>query len=528
MSKTRIFIYGSCVSRDTFEYFDREQFALVQYVARQSALSAYSRPVDLVAPPTLGSRFQQRMVTGDFMSNLRDQLAAAADMIDLVLVDLTDERLGIHLLPDGSVVTRSPELISSGAEEHLPAGTRHLPFGDPLHFEYWSAAISWVGNLFRQVVPHAAVALLDIPWAERSESGAPSPDSFGITARDANPLFARYLAAAAGALDATVIRLEPQDAVSSPTHPWGEAPFHYAASVYRNVVDQITSAAGGGVSPGAVTADSTGGSMRDGPNLLLAGAQRAGTQWLHRQLAHHPDIFMAPMGVGNYFDRPNRLSSESETSTYLARFDEGRGRRWRGERTPGYFWHTEGGPFSPNRTHDTAAAVRERLGADVTVMLSLRDPVSRAVSAFWSHFAQGHLDLTAGLFRASPTYGIVDRGFYRRHYAHWANTLGEEHLRVLLYDDLVTEPRQYLSEALDMLGLSDSSGFWDSVELRVTPGRWAWLDPVRRRHPIQAQEIAALHELYRGEVEFVEDLLERELPEWRDLDALIAKHTSGK
>ena len=53
MSKTRVFIYGSCVSRDTFEYLDPDQFEIVQYVARQSALSAYTRPVTLVDPPTL-------------------------------------------------------------------------------------------------------------------------------------------------------------------------------------------------------------------------------------------------------------------------------------------------------------------------------------------------------------------------------------------------------------------------------------------------------------------------------------------
>lgn len=244
MSKTRVFIYGSCVSRDTFEHLDPEQFELVEYVARQSVLSATTRPVDSMAPPALESRFQQRMVTGDFQSSLRPLLAQHAAEIDVLLVDLTDERLGVYLLPDGTVLTRSVELIESGAEQSLPQGARHVAFGTQQHYEYWSGAIRALGDSIRQTAPRAAVALLDIPWAEWSESGQQTPDSFGISAAQANPVFRSYVEVAVQALGAHLISLDPTEVISGLHHPWGDAPFHYAEKVYLEVVRRLTGAEG--------------------------------------------------------------------------------------------------------------------------------------------------------------------------------------------------------------------------------------------------------------------------------------------
>lgn len=259
MSKTRVFIYGSCVSRDTFEHLDPEQFELVEYVARQSALSATTRPVESVAPPTLTSRFQQRMVTGDFQSSLRPLLAQHAADIDVLLIDLTDERLGVYLLPDGTVVTRSVELIESGAEQSLPQGAHYVAFGTQQHYEYWSGAIRALGDSIRQTAPRAAIALLDIPWAEWSESGQQTPDSFGVGAAQANPVFRSYVEVAAQALGAHVISLDAAEVVSGPHHPWGDAPFHYAEKVYLEIVRLLTGAEGRVVwGPGAsrtMTAD---------------------------------------------------------------------------------------------------------------------------------------------------------------------------------------------------------------------------------------------------------------------------------
>jgi hypothetical protein len=240
VSKNRVFIYGSCVARDTFEFLDHEQFELVRYVARQSAISAHTRPVTLAEPPTLDSAFQQRMVTGDFTSDLRDHISATGPITDLVLVDLTDERLGVYVLPDGSVVTRSLELVDSRAEANLPHGSVHIPFGSDRHFEYWCAGFRSVAAMFRAYMPRAGVALLDIPWAERTSDGKAAPPSFGLSPETANAILPGYVAFAAEALNAYTVAVDRSIVEADPEHPWGVAPFHYTRDVYLAAVALLT------------------------------------------------------------------------------------------------------------------------------------------------------------------------------------------------------------------------------------------------------------------------------------------------
>jgi hypothetical protein len=43
--------------------------------------------------------------------------------------------------------------------------------------------------------------------------------------------------------------------------------------------------------------------MRDGPDFVCVGAQKAGTQWLYDQLAWHPGFWMPPVKELHYLDR---------------------------------------------------------------------------------------------------------------------------------------------------------------------------------------------------------------------------------
>ncbi|RJS46656.1 sulfotransferase family protein [Nocardioides cavernaquae] len=258
------------------------------------------------------------------------------------------------------------------------------------------------------------------------------------------------------------------------------------------------------------------------PNLLIAGAQKSGTSWLHRMLVHHPAFEMSRRKELSYFSLPE------------AAYDEGWGAyqenwstsaRWRGESTPHYFWKREG-PFGPAQGPDVARRVATRLGADVDVLVSLRDPVSRAISGYWHNFSRGRFDLPTSLFQLAPSMGVIDLGFYRRHHEHWIRTLGAERVHVLLYDDLRADPRAFLAGALEALRAPvDDQAFWRAVPLDKVVHRKDWMAPIREaRNPVTATEVAALLELYRDDIAYVEHLIGRDLSEWRDLDVLIARH----
>ena len=74
------------------------------------------------------------------------------------------------------------------------------------------------------------------------------------------------------------------------------------------------------------------------PNFLIAGAQKAGTSWLARNLGQHPDVFI-PFYEVNYFNIEARYAEGLDW--YARWFDEGADRAARGEKTPTYFWVTE-------------------------------------------------------------------------------------------------------------------------------------------------------------------------------------------
>ncbi|WP_275002740.1 DUF6270 domain-containing protein [Promicromonospora iranensis] len=555
MSKTRVFIYGSCVSRDTFEHLDPEHFELVEYVARQSVLSAYTKPVELMAPPTLKSRFQQRMITGDFSSSLRSLLATHSSATDFVLVDLTDERLGAYMLPDGSFVTRSVELIESGGEQYLPQGTKHIAFGTQQHFDYWTTAMEYVGEQMRTRMPQATIVLLDIPWAEWSETGSQTPGSFGMQAPDANPVFRSYARMAAQALGAHVISMEPSEVVSSPHHPWGDAPFHYAEKVYLEIVRRLTGAEGrvvwGAEAQRSASATGSGATATlterapaeevrssqsssslhrlpegRGPNFLIAGAKRSGTAWIEKQLSYHPDVFVTSGGpASNFFNDQKRLADPKEREAYLGAFDSGASKYRRGERSVLYFWEGLGNYRSPRRA-PTASNVAEMLDPNAPVLLTLRDPVSRAVSAYWTAVSNGQLDLSQqSIFRAPASLGIIDLSHYRRHYEAWSTAISAGRLHISLYDDIVNDPQAVVARVLNALELPETPEFWAKTTLKRRVNHKSWVAAMKKSGQVSAQEIAVLLELFEDDIAFLEDVLNRRLDAWRDLKKLVAINT---
>lgn len=234
----RTLIYGSCVARDTFEFLP-QNYELVRYIARQSLISAYSPPAESYAIPRLDSPFQHRMLEGDRTSNLPAMLENHRD-VDLLLFDITDERLGVYALPDGSFITRTVELIRSGHEDSLPAGTRLLEWGSGEHLELWTGALSrFAADVSRLGLIHK-LRPLSIPWASRTTAGQPTPASFGLTARQGNRWNRAYLARVAERTGVRLLRPSPWRPVrSSEQHRWGPAPFHYTDVIYQDVAEKI-------------------------------------------------------------------------------------------------------------------------------------------------------------------------------------------------------------------------------------------------------------------------------------------------
>jgi hypothetical protein len=189
------------------------------------------------------------------------------------------------------------------------------------------------------------------------------------------------------------------------------------------------------------------------PNFFVVGAARAGTTSLYHYLAGHPDIYMSPLKEPHFFSRarPEVVPFVKDEREYLRLFEPGAEAKIRGEASPTYLADPE-----------TPAKIK-RVSPDARVVIVLREPVSRAHSAYWHLVRYGveprsfleavQDELRQDEFeRYDPTKLIVAAGLYADAVGRYFGTFGTAAL-VLFFDDLARDARGEVAKVLAHLGL---------------------------------------------------------------------------
>ena len=192
------------------------------------------------------------------------------------------------------------------------------------------------------------------------------------------------------------------------------------------------------------------------PEFLIIGAQKCGTTWLHRHLSRHPQLWLPPEKELEFFSYARHLDDPG-LAAYRSAFEPA-GECLAGEATPSYFWTYADSPWCVQPEGFQKAiprVVRACLGAELRLILVLRDPVERALSA-WAHYVvHGELDATLPFEQAARYGGIVDMGFYGRHFEVWRNEYDADRCLVLgLARDVRGQPAVTLERILRFLGRS--------------------------------------------------------------------------
>ena len=234
----RVAIYGSCVSRDTLATMDADRYQVTSYIARQSLLSAgWDASAHFPSEFTALNEFQRRNIVTDLRGALLSTLPDPSST-DLLVWDLVDERHGVYVFPDGSVATRSIDLLMVDELVEATKPARHLPFGNDEHFARWSGAASMFVHALATLGWGDRMLVVAVPWALTNDAGDPTPLSYGTSAAEANELYERYYAQLES-LGLPVQRVPPDAAIADSEHRWGTAPFHYTPRVYARVRDAI-------------------------------------------------------------------------------------------------------------------------------------------------------------------------------------------------------------------------------------------------------------------------------------------------
>jgi hypothetical protein len=189
---------------------------------------------------TLPSAFQDRVVRGDVRGDLDQTLDRLGPQVDVLLIDLIDERSGVVAV-GGGYVTRLSELWNAGGAEATEGG-RRVPFATDEHFELWSAAAERIAEKLRALGLFERTLVLRTPWASRMPSGADVPVPAWMTPpATANEQYARYFDRLEQ-LGYEIISLPTELAQSTETHKWGPSPFHYTDEAYAHLAARIRAA----------------------------------------------------------------------------------------------------------------------------------------------------------------------------------------------------------------------------------------------------------------------------------------------
>ena len=212
------------------------------------------------------------------------------------------------------------------------------------------------------------------------------------------------------------------------------------------------------------------------PHFLIVGAQRSGTTSMFKTLRQHPSVLAPALQKGiHYFDKNYDRGSAWYRSHFPLRATAARveGRvgvvPMTGESSPYYMFH----PLAPDRIAADLPGVR--------LIVLVRDPVERAISAYTHEKARGYetesferaLDLEperiageADRMRADPTYdsfhlqhnAYLTRGQYVDQLERLAGIVGRDRVHVVDSQEFFERPGTAYAAVLDFLGLPEFDG----------------------------------------------------------------------
>lgn len=205
------------------------------------------------------------------------------------------------------------------------------------------------------------------------------------------------------------------------------------------------------------------------PDFLLVGAAKGATSSLHFYLDQHPQIRMPATKESWFFSflnnppsykSPGVLNSVvSRLEDYVRLFEGADPAQKLGDASPSYLY-----TYKDSIRNIRSVYPPESL-ADLRIIISLRDPVSRAFSQYWTFKRFDHEPLS---FEEATEEGVIARrlgdnwnifydytgfGRYYEQVKAYLDVFGKDRVLVLLYDDIQKDPLGVCRSIFDFLGV---------------------------------------------------------------------------
>lgn len=277
-----------------------------------------------------------------------------------------------------------------------------------------------------------------------------------------------------------------------------------------------------------------------GPDFIVIGEQKCGTGWIRDRLREHPSVYFRKKEV-NFFS--HKRIHRKGIDWYRALFS-GKGEGiTTGEKSPEYFWMESG---REDYIQGTLPLIKDQLPG-VRVILSLRNPVHRAISALHHHLyhrgrrvspRQARENLAGEFFfgdlaeQLTP-FGVLERGFYSERLGVAQEIFGSDLLVLVFEEDIVGDPESGLKQICEHIGVDFRGGdFWvkDNSKARKPSYFQVWggfhlpvlrplLRMVDRGAPFRIGEEPDLRErlmeFYANDIDGTQSRLGRPLNSWK-------------
>lgn len=292
------------------------------------------------------------------------------------------------------------------------------------------------------------------------------------------------------------------------------------------------------------------------PNFFVIGAAKSGTTSLYHYLSQHPDVYMSPNKEPHWFSRvqvvPGQGSHPVTSEEEYLRLFAGRSRESAaGEASPSYIWDAR----APYRIGEVVPQAR--------IIAILRHPVERAYSHYLMNVRDEKENLSfmealrrdseEGTKAWSVSRLYIDLGFYAEQLRRYYDVFDGGRIRVFLYEDLRRDPRAVLESMLKFLEVDP--GYAASIHTERRSNKYSTLrqGPIKSvfqsrlfksrtssalrarlmpnpqlrarireslffkgdsKPAMEAHAVRFLMDLYRPDIQALQDLLNRDLGHW--------------
>ncbi|WP_118828617.1 sulfotransferase domain-containing protein [Salinibacter ruber] len=178
------------------------------------------------------------------------------------------------------------------------------------------------------------------------------------------------------------------------------------------------------------------------PTFVGIGAPRCGTTWIYKCLKEHGDIYIPKGKSVQYFN--NRYNKTSKW--YFKRFETSKKYKAIGEYTPGYLTCTR----CPKRLYS--------IMPNIKLLLSIRDPIDRAYSAYKHHVRKGvhNLSFADALSKNKYRPKYINPGLYYDHIKRYLKYYDKDQISILIYEELKKSPSMFAKRIFKSLGVDHS------------------------------------------------------------------------